>query len=333
MLKIFLLNSFCIITLTAFVYEDAEDLSTKRWMAISPEHQGTISNVLDKTTNSRVIKLDGNGTKSIYQLRIPLSLENIQRDESFFTWEMNYAEDFVILIVLKTLNGKRHLIYTPGRENSYLQYGLNRTEKGKWKKYSRNLEKDLQLYEKDNKIIDIQYFVIKGSGLLDNIHLKRLNPKVVTPIAKKVVKKIPKVALVNYQNDIVPILKLNGKNPLQLKVGEEYLEAGANARNRDGSKINIKITDNIDILTEGEYTVIYIATNKLGNSSIDKRQVIVGKIANKKPEETPVKCEEVPAFLKEEVSGLEIGAEEDVEEAQVQLEDLIRLDRPVRPGL
>ena len=333
MLKIFLLNSFCIIVLTAFVYEDAEDLSTKRWMAISPEHQGTISNVLDKTTNSRVIKLDGNGTKSIYQLRIPLSLENIQRDESFFTWEMNYVEDFVILIVLKTLNGKRHLIYTPDGENSYLQYGLNRTEKGKWKKYSRNLEKDLQLYEKDNKIIDIQYFVIKGSGLLDNIHLKRLNPEVVTPIAKKVVKKIPKVPLVNYKNDIVPILKLKGKNPLQLKVGEEYLEAGASAKNRDGSEIEMKITDNIDILTEGEYTVIYIATNKLGNSSIDKRQVIVGKIANKKPEETPVKCEEVPTFLKEEVSGLEIGAGEDVEEAQVQLEDLIRLDRPARPGL
>ena len=307
MLKLLLLNALFTFNLFALVYEDAEDSSSKRWKSVSVEYQGKRSNVFDKAKKSHVIKFDGNGTKSIYLLPIPRSLENIQMDNSFFSWEMNYSEDFVILIVLDTLKGKRHIIYTPDEKNSYLQYGLNREEKGKWQKYNRNLEKDLQLYEKENKIINIKDFIIKGSGSIDNIQLIRLKKKIAPPVVKKVIQKVvknkPKVVEHNYKNDIVPVLKLKGKNPLILKVGEEYLEPGANARNRDASEINIKMTDNIDILTEGEYSVIYFATNKLGNSSIDKRQVIVGKGANKSTEECEqsLKCEKPTYFLKEKV--------------------------------
>ena len=299
MLKIPLFISFFIIDLSAVIYENAEDLNSKRWLSVSPNYKGTITNIFDKKKASRVIKLNGNGTKSIYRLPLPNSLENIQMDNSFFSWEMKYSEDFVILIVLDTLKGKRHIIYTPDEKNSYLQYGLGREEKGKWKKYSRNLEKDLQLYEKENKIITIKNFIIKGSGLIDNIQLKPLKGKITSPVVKKVIKKIPKKPKHNYMNDIVPVLKLKGKNPLILKVGEEYVEAGASAKNRDGSEIDIKITDTIDILTEGEYTVIYFATNRLGNSSIDKRQVIVGKIRNKKVECRLNRCDDVPNLFKE----------------------------------
>jgi len=332
MFKILLFISFFIIDLSALMYEDAEDLNNKRWMVVSPNYQGKVSNVFDKVKQSRVIKFEGNGTKSIYQLVIPDSLENIQMDNSFFSWEMNYSEDFVILIVLDTLKGKRHLIYTPDEKNSYLQYGLAREEKGKWKKYSRNLEKDLQLYEKENKIITIKDFIIKGSGAIDNVQLKRLKMEIVPSVIKKVVKKKPIVPVYDYSNDTVPVLKLKGKNPLILRVGEVYLEAGASAKNRDGSEINIKITDNIDILTEGEYTVIYIAINKLGNSSIDKRQVIVGKGEKKISKESSVepegrldKCEEVPNFFKEKYK--------DIEREEVQKEDSIDIERPTRPGL
>jgi len=332
MLKIFLLISFLILDLSALMYEDAEDLNNKRWIVVSPNYQGKVSNVFDEVKQSRVITFKGNGTKSIYKLAIPDNLENIQMDNSFFSWEMNYSEDFVILIVLDTLKGKRHLIYTPDGKNSYLQYGLDREEKGKWRKYSRNLEKDLQLYEKENKIITIKDFIIKGSGAIDNVQLKRLKTEIAPSVIKKVVKIKPIVPVHDYSNDIVPVLKLKGKNPLILKVGEEYVEAGASAKNRDASEINIKITDNIDILTEGEYTVIYIAINKLGNSSIDKRQVIVGKGAEKTSKESSVdakgildKCEEVPNFFKEKYKE---GEDEDVKE-----EDPVEVERPSRPGL
>lgn len=287
MLKVFLLILLFFINLSALVYEDAEDKSTKRWVTVSSKYQGTISNVLDKAKKSQVIKFEGNGTRSIYQLEIHPSVENIKMNNRLFTWEMNYLEDFVILVVVNTIEGKRHLIYTPGGENSYLQYGLNKIKNGKWKKYSRNLEKDLQIYENDNKILDIKYFVIKGSGLIDNIYLKRINQEIALPIEKK-----PKVPLLSHKNDILPIINLNGKNPTQLKVGEEYIELGGSAKNRDGSEININITSNIDILMQGEYTVIYIATNKLGNTSIDKRQVFVGKITQNKREDTSAKWQE-----------------------------------------
>jgi len=328
--KIFLFLLFFIVELSALVYEDAEDLNSKRWSSVSSKYPGKITNLFDQEKISRIIKFEGYGTKSIYRLAIPNSLENIQMDNSFFSWEMNYSEDFVIIIVLDTLNGKRHLIYTSDEKNSYLQYGLGSLEKGKWKKYSRNLEKDLQIYEKKNKIIAIKDFIIKGSGSIDNIQLKRLKEEIAPPVVKKVVKEIPKKIEHNYMNDIVPVLKLKGKNPLVLKVGEEYVEAGASAKNRDGSEIEIKITDNIDILTEGEYTVIYFATNKLGNSSIDKRQVIVGEGAKKSStssteelERRLDKCEEVPNFFKEKYQEVE---EEAVEEP-------VEVERPTRPGL
>ena len=275
---------FFMVKLSAIVYEDAEDFNAKRWTSVSPNHPGRITNIFDKEKASRIIEFKGEGTKSIYRLSLPTMLENIQLDNSFLSWEMNYAEDFVILIVLDTLKGKRHLIYTPDEKNSYLQYGLGKIEQGKWKKYRRNLEKDLQLYEKENRIIAIKDFIIKGSGKIDNILLNTLKERVALPVVKKLEENKTRVVKHDYSNDIMPVLKLKGKNPLVLKVGEAYVEAGASAKNRDGSEIDIKITDNIDILKEGEYTVIYFATNKLGNTSIDKRRVIVGKIRNKKVE-------------------------------------------------
>jgi len=304
MFRILFLIPFFMVELSALMYEDAEDLNSKRWISVSSEYPGKITNLFDKEKVSRIIKFDGYGTKSIYRLPIPSTLDNIQMDNSFFSWEMNYSEDFVILIVLDTLDGKRHLIYTPDDKNSYLQYGLDRVDEGKWKKYSRNLEKDLQLYEEDNKIISIKDFIIKGSGKIDNIALKPLKKEVAPFIVKKIVEKIPKKPERDYKNDIVPVLKLKGKNPLVLKVGEEYVEEGASAKNRDGSEIDVKITDNIDVLTEGEYTVIYFATNKLGNSSVDKRQVIVGKIRNKKDECKITKCNEGTNLFREKSMGM-----------------------------
>ena len=348
MFKNLLFISLFIINLSALTYEDAEDLNSKRWIVVSPNFQGKVSNIFDEVKQSRVMKFEGDGTKSIYKLAIPDNLENIQMDNSFFTWEMNYSEDFVILIVLDTLKGKRHLIYTPDAKNSYLQYGLNSTATGEWEKHSRNLEKDLQLYEKENKIISIKDFIIKGSGAIDNIKLKKLKTEIALPVIKKTVETKPKVPVEDYSNDIVPVLKLKGNNPLILKVGEEYVEAGASAKNRDGSEIDIKITSNIDILTEGKYTVIYFATNKLGNSSIDKRQVIIGKVRNKKEEESSsvksseqfARCEELPDILRDKVEEIEALQEEEVSTKEEVLqkeeekeEKPVDLERPSRPGL
>ena len=342
MWKFFLLQSIFVSHLFSFVYEDAEDTSVKRWTLASPQHQGTIENLFDESKNSRIIKLQGEGTKSIYQLALPATLENIQMDNSFLTWEMKYVEDFVILIVFDTTKGKRQLVYTSGERNSYLQYGLRHPFVKKWKKYSRNLEKDLQIYEKDNKIIELQYFVIKGSGSIDNILLKRVNDTKDSSVEKKKAAK-PLVPAKDYTNDILPVIELKGENPLLLKVGEAYIEAGASAKNRDGSEIEMKITDNIDILTEGEYTVIYIATNKLGNSSIDKRQVIVGDKASDAKEsckEVLIKCKENSLFEEEPLE-----EEEELPKFMYQgsgitppkIEEVARekevLDLPARPGL
>jgi len=123
------------------------------------------------------------------------------------SWEMKYSEDFVIIVGVNTNLGKRYLIYTPGTKNGYMQYGLGiGATDGVWKRYSRNLEKDLERFENSNYIETVNIFVIRGSGSIDNVRMSRednfnrvddtLDKKIVPPkvVPKKVVPKkvVPK---------------------------------------------------------------------------------------------------------------------------------------------
>jgi len=286
-IKKILFISFCFFPLNALIYEDAENLGIDKWSIIASTHKEKIDNIFDEKKHSRVIRLKGDRTKSTFILKCKEASRLVDFSKSTFEWEMNYSEDFVILIDIETKDGMRQLIYTLGRDGSSFQYGLGELFKNQWKKYHRNLEKDLQIFEKNNKLLKIKNFVIKGSGFVDNIRLNTVKKRV-KPLKKKIaIKKeeiLKKSLSPNKKVDgnKIPVININGKNTVFLTVGEEYIEEGATAKNPDGSEISVKISHNIDILKEGEYAVIYIATNSLGNSSIDKRRVVVGKVSTQK---------------------------------------------------
>jgi len=323
-IKKLLFISFCLVPLEALIYEDAENLGVEKWSVISATHKEKIDNIFDKKRQSRVIQLKGDDTKSIFVLKCKDTSKSVDFSKSTFEWEMNYSEDFVIIIDIETKDGIRQLIYTLGKNGSSFQYGLGELSKGKWKKYHRNLEKDLQIFEKNNKLLKIKKFVIKGSGFVDNIRLNTVKKRVKPLMKKAVIKKektLKKTTLPTKRNDgnKLPIIKINGKNTIFLKVGEEYIEEGASAKNPDGSEINIKISHNIDILKEGEYIVIYIATNTLGNSSIDKRRVVIGKVSTQKK---TVKKDEMV-----NIETLENGFNKEYLQINKKTRELLKLDR------
>ena len=324
MFRTLFLLLFSATSLFSLVYEDAEDLDAGRWFVISNKHSGEVRNIFDVEKNSRIISLKGEATKTIYLISLKNRFKNIDFSKSPLEWELNYLEDFVIIIDIETTYGKRHLIYTTGTKNSYLQYGLEYKQTGTWKRYSRNLERDLQLFENSNSIIEIKNFVIKGSGKIDNIKLKVVKkiPKIVPkkelkvlPL-KKIDKKSDKKVSKRYLNINLPIIKLNGKKVIFLDIGEEYKELGAYSKNMDGTELNVNIVHNIDILREGEYSVIYMATNRLGNISIDKRIVIVresNKIKDEKKLDKKDSSPDIDSKEEENEEDMEYENREDME--------------------
>jgi hypothetical protein len=282
--------------LLAKSYESAEDKKIKRWQTLQEFSKGTVSNIYDKKKKSRVIKLDGNSTRSAYQLRDKKSALWKNKTERILHWEMNFSEDFLILISLNTEKGKRFLIYTPGDDDSYMQYGLGlNATLGIWKSYYRNLQEDLERFEINNRIIWVNGFMIRGSGLLDNIKLTKAKKnlkkekKITESLAiKKIIpkestqKETPSKISTKKRKSHTPIIYINGDNPMVLKKGEKYKELGAIAKDKNNKELVVNSSHAIDIFMEGEYTVLYMATDAEGNSVIDKRRVRVGKFSEEK---------------------------------------------------
>ena len=338
--SVYIFLFFCLTPLMvlATTYENASDKKTDGWHILKQFSKGVVKNIYDKKKRSRVIKLEGNATRTVYMLRPKKKIFKRKKEENILEWEMKYNEDFVIIIGVNTIKGERFIIYTSGDKSSYLQYGLGVDSRfGQWKKYRRDLQKDLERYDRYNEFLTINSFVIKGSGLVDNIKMVKLKealPKSSTVskssstmsklssqknsiVSKKLLNKSIKEDkyIESNQNSTPPVIHIIGKNPMILKKGEAYIEAGATAKNRDGSLVRVTISDDIDILKEGEYSVIYMATNNAGHSVIDRRRVIVGKIMKEKKVKESEKSEEVEERedLDEEIIDLEQRALEMLE--------------------
>ena len=341
-------------------YENASSKSTKKWHVLKEFSNGKIKNIYDKYKKSRVIQFKGDGTKSVYILTPKKKSFKKKKNETIFEWEMNFKEDFVIMIGMYTVKGKRYLIYTSGENNSYLQYGLGSdSTSGKWKKYSRDLQKDLEYFDKYNKLISVSSFVVKGSGRVDNIRMikskKVVKKEKMIKIEKNTtIKKSPKVekkieAKIEEKNNKIetnrpPVIHIKGDNPIFLKNGERYKELGATANDSYGSKLKVIISQDIDIFKDGEYSVIYMATDNNGNSALDRRVVRVGNV----PKETkqPIISDSVDNNKEEEIvqredddvdlqqRALEIlDWEKQLASREQELENKKNINYPSRPGL
>lgn len=181
----------------AEIYEDAEDGNTDGWTIIGKHSESaSISNVYDADKQSNIIQLNGNGLKNRYRLghlkkNSPEAWNNTE--DNTLTWSMNYAERFIVNVLLTTQKGKRIIRYTPDdNSNGFikrksLHIGLGaQAQSGTWQTFTRNLEADLNTFDSNNKIVAIQGFTVFGSGSVDDIETYNDGtitvPSVITPL-------------------------------------------------------------------------------------------------------------------------------------------------------
>ena len=80
------------------------------------------------------------------------------------------------------------------------------------------------------------------------------------------------------QNNIKPIITINGVNPVTLQVGQPYTDLGATAVDALGANVNVTSTNNINNNLIGSYSVIYNATDSYGNTQTAIRIVNVSDL-------------------------------------------------------
>jgi len=171
--------------LSATVYEDAEDGNTAGWRVYDASPAGAqISNVYDNTRGSNVIQLQGGGTDNGYILGNWEGSAGAWADTSGTTikWSMKYSQNFTIYIRVMTTNGARYIYYratdsdaglsTSSSNTVYIGLGLGASaSNGTWQTFTRDLQADLAQFEPANSITEINAFLIRGSGLVDDIEV------------------------------------------------------------------------------------------------------------------------------------------------------------------
>jgi hypothetical protein len=150
------------------LYEDGEDASN--WSTYSGS--GEITQVVDG--NRSAIKLSGSGRSTGYKL----NSDNWNNTSEFnLYWSMKYSENYTMYVGVQTTRGFKYIQYTPvsvspSSTDRVIRIGLGvDTKDGTWRSFSRNLQDDLHTAEPDNNIIAVKSFLIRGSGMIDDVFL------------------------------------------------------------------------------------------------------------------------------------------------------------------
>jgi len=175
------------------VYENAEDGQTNGWDVYDNSPAGaTISNFYDAEKQSFVIEFDGDGIRNGYRLgsaKMGNAFKN--RKNTHIRWSMNYNQYFMIYISVQTTQGFRYLTYIPTNtdrglfvnKNSkihYIYHGLGtKTKNGTWQTVTRDLEQDIRKFEPNNRLLEVNGFLIRGNGKIDDIEMfgTKVRPK------------------------------------------------------------------------------------------------------------------------------------------------------------
>jgi len=198
------------------VYEDAESQNTSKWALYSgASNTATIKNIYDTQKHSNVIKITANKLKDGYALGGGISAWH-DKTRRNISWDMKYSNEYHIYVSVQTKKGHRYIYYTQhngniGRKGQYIHYGLGTSSMdGNWHTISRNLNDDLHAVEADNDIIEVNAFLVRGTGYIDNIILSNM----VSPTIKIRIKGYPE----SYSMNSTDSLKLYLSAPSDMEV-------------------------------------------------------------------------------------------------------------------
>jgi PKD repeat protein len=171
----------------ATICEDAEDDDTDGWRIYDATPAGaTIQNLWDDTRQSHVIELSGSGKANGYFLGNPDGGKWHSQSQFYIEWSMTYAEDFAIFIDVETSAGHRYMKYTPVDHDllgssRYIHHGLGSTAAdGTWRTFTRDLRVDLDEAQPGTALLEVNAFLIRGSGRVDDVKLMSTLSSVMT---------------------------------------------------------------------------------------------------------------------------------------------------------
>ena len=78
-----------------------------------------------------------------------------------------------------------------------------------------------------------------------------------------------------YDDNVPPVITINGDNPATVELGSTYSDAGATAMDAFHGSTNVIASGNVDTTAVGSYTVTYTATDLDGNTATATRTVNV----------------------------------------------------------
>ncbi len=160
------------------VYEDAGDGSTLRWYVYDDASgTATIKNVYDRGRSSRVIKVIGHNLDDGFCLAKAGKTPWHNTTQRVITWSMKYSGPFTIYVDVETTAGHRYLYYAADDEDrldegEYIHHGIGSDSfNGRWKTVTRDLDDDLEEAQPGNRIIEVNGFLVRGTGKIDNVKL------------------------------------------------------------------------------------------------------------------------------------------------------------------
>ncbi len=160
------------------IYSDAEDGTISGWSVEDDDPPGAyISNIYDQEKGSRVIKLKGNGFENAYGLKRKDGNYWYNTDQFILQWSMKTTSYVRVFVYVLTYEGYKYLYYDSTKldslqDNDYLHHQLPKDAyNGKWHIFTRNLRQDLKDYEPNNDILSVEWMVIRGDTLIDDVKL------------------------------------------------------------------------------------------------------------------------------------------------------------------
>ncbi len=161
------------------IYGDAEDGTIDGWDVFDASPSGaTVTNVFDTDRNNRVIRVKGSKTNNGYRLRSSSYSDWANQSQFVIEWKMKYAEAFILYVEVQTTKGYCYFQYEAlskdylGR-SSQVRLGLGTdVRNGQWHTFVRDLQADLDRAQPGVKIVQVNAFSIRGSGLVDDVKLR-----------------------------------------------------------------------------------------------------------------------------------------------------------------
>jgi len=275
------------------------------WHRLYTESSGEIKEVDDPQKDYKVTEFISQSSRDTYINGAQEGSRAWHDKDKIITWEQKFKESYVIIIAVNTKAGKRTLIYTPAEVGGAFYFGLGAlTMDGQWHHIRRDLEADLQRYEPENSIIEVNAFLVRGSGRMGNIQLlaeaKRATQKPkeeISPSLKEFKPQKhqlkPKVHLrksTTHLGNTPPVITLNQGELIYHQLGEPFFDPSATATDSSGKPLSVETLGEVNINQVGRYVLTYIATDHAGNSATKARVVMVHRtgVGTKHPKEEPL---------------------------------------------